>query len=245
VPGAIDLLAPKKVALVASNPATSPTTGWPVGFWWAELTHPYWEFLERGFEVGVYSPDGGELQGDKLSDPRDASGYSADDLISLGFINSPDHRRLVEQSKPIAEIDVDDHDAILFIGGQGPMVTFYDDERVHGVAAAFYDAGKVTCVICHATCLLLKARRADRNLIVEGRTWTGFANSEEDYADEVVGRPIQPFRIEDQAKRLAGTNFIVSSRFKSHCVRDANLITGQQQFSGREAAQLVIDAVGR
>lgn len=245
MPGAIDLLAPKKVALVASNPATSPTTGWPVGFWWAELTHPYWEFLERGFDVGVYSPDGGELQGDKLSDPRDAGGYSADDLISLGFINSPDHLRLVEQSKPIAELDVDDHDAILFIGGQGPMVTFYDDQRVHGVAAAFYDAGKVTCVICHATCLLLKARRADGNLIVEGRTWTGFANSEEDYADEFVGRPIQPFRIEDQAKRLTDTNFIVGSRFKSHCVRDGNLFTGQQQFSGREAAQLVIDAVGR
>jgi putative intracellular protease/amidase len=69
-----------------------------------------------------------------------------------------------------------------------------------------------------------------------------YANSEEDYADEFVGRPIQPFRIEDQAKRLTDTNF---SRFKSHCVRDGNLVTGQQQFSGREAAQLVIDAVGR
>jgi|Tabmets5t2r1_1033131.scaffolds.fasta_scaffold15877_2 hypothetical protein len=35
------------------------------------------------------------------------------------------------------------------------------------------------------------------------------------------------------------------SRFKSPCVRDVNLITGQQQYSGREAAQLVIGAVGR
>jgi putative intracellular protease/amidase len=245
MPGAIDLLAPKKVAMVASNPATSPTTGWPIGFWWAELTHPYWEFAERGFEVGVYSPDGGELQGDGFSDPRDASGYSADDLLSLGFINSPDHRPLVEESRPIAELDVDDHDAVLFIGGQGPMVTFYDDERVHGLAAAFYDAGKVTCVICHATCLLLKARRADGGLIVDGRTWTGFANSEEDYADQYAGRQIQPFRIEDEARKLAGTNFIVGSRFKSHCVRDGNLITGQQQFSGREAAGLVIEALGR
>jgi putative intracellular protease/amidase len=243
--GAIDLLTPKKVAMVASNPATSPTTGWPIGFWWAELTHPYWEFAERGFEVGVYSPDGGELQGDGFSDPRDASGYSADDLLSLGFINSPDHRRLVEESTPIAELDVDDHDAVLFIGGQGPMVTFYEDDRVHGLAAAFYDAGKVTCVICHATCLLLKARRADGGLIVDGRTWTGFANSEEDYADQYAGRQIQPFRIEDEARKLAGTNFIVGSRFKSHCVRDGNLITGQQQFSGREAAELVIEALGR
>jgi putative intracellular protease/amidase len=245
VAGAVDLLAPRRVAIVASNPATSPTTGWPVGFWWAELTHPYWEFAQLGFEVGVYSPDGGPLEGDKLSDPRDKSGYSADDLVSLGFINSPEHRRLVEQSKPIDELDVDGHDAVLLIGGQGPMVTFYEDERVQRLVAAFYDAGKVTGVICHATCVLLKARRADGGRIVDGRTWTGFANSEEDYADEFAGQRIQPFRIEDETRKLENTNFIVGGRFKSHCVRDGNLITGQQQFSGREAAQLVIDAVGR
>jgi len=153
--------------------------------------------------------------------------------------------RLVEESTPIAELDVDRHDAVLFIGGQGPMVTFYDDERVHELAGAFYDAGKITCVICHATCLLLKARRADGSLIVADRTWTGFANSEEDYADEYVGRRIQPFRIEDEAKALPNSNFMVDSRFKSHCVRDGNLITGQQQFSGSEAAELVIEALGR
>jgi putative intracellular protease/amidase len=244
MPGAVDLLAPRKVAIVASNPATSPTTGWPVGFWWAELTHPYWEFVEQGFGVSLYSPDGGALEGDAFSDPRDASGYSADDLLSLGFINSARHHRLIEESRPITELDVDEHDAVLLIGGQGPMVTFYDDERVHALVAAFHDAGKVTCVICHATCVLLKARRADGSLIVEGRTWTGFANSEEDYADEFAGRPIQPFRIEDEARKLAGTNFMVNSRFKPHCVRDGNLITGQQQFSGRQAAQLVIEALG-
>jgi putative intracellular protease/amidase len=120
----------------------------------------------------------------------DDSRYSADDLLSLGFLSSPQHLRLVEQSMPIAELDVADHDAVLFVGGQGPMVTFYDDERVHRLAAAFFDAGKLTCVICHAACLLLKARRADGTLIVAGKTWTGFANSEEDYVDQYVGRTV-------------------------------------------------------
>jgi putative intracellular protease/amidase len=241
---AIDRLSQKRIAVVASNAATSPTTGWSVGFWWSELTHPYWEFAERGYEVAVYSPDGGRLEADSWSDPRDESGYSAEDLISLGFINSPDHMRLVEESRPIAELEVDGCDAVLFIGGQGPMVTFFDDERVHRLAAAFEEAGKFVAVICHATCLLLKARRSDGSLLVDGRTWTGFANSEEDYADEFVGRRIQPFRIEDEAKKLDSSNFIVKSRFKSHAVRDGNLITGQQQYSGREAARLVIEALG-
>jgi putative intracellular protease/amidase len=44
---------PKRVAIVLSNPAISPTTGWPVGFWWSELTHPYFAFTEKGYEVDL------------------------------------------------------------------------------------------------------------------------------------------------------------------------------------------------
>jgi len=169
---------PKRIAIVASNPSVSKQTGWPIGFWWSELTHPYWEFVERGYQVEVFSPAGGRLEPDNWSDPRDESKYSADDLISLGFINSPSHRSLVENSKPISQLKVADFDAVLFVGGQAPMYTYYNDSRVHDLAASVFRAGKVTAVLCHATCLLLKAR-LDGKLLVAGRTWTGFANSEE------------------------------------------------------------------
>ena len=122
--------------------------------------------------------------------------------------------------------------------------TFHRNEVVHAALRAFYEAGKPVAVICHATCALLETRRADGSLLVEGKTWTGFADSEEDYADEFVGQRIQPFRIEEEATKLDGTNFIVSSRFKSHAVRDGLLITGQQQYSGAAAARLVIEALG-
>jgi putative intracellular protease/amidase len=244
VAAAVDLHVPRKVAIVASNSATSPVTGWPVGFWWSELTHPYWEFTGRGYDVTVHSPDGGPLEADSWSDPRDESGYSAEDLISLGFVNSPDHVALIERSRPIAEIDLARTDAVLFIGGQGPMVTFRDDVRVHALASNVLESCKLLGVICHATCLLLETRGADGSLLVDGRTWTGFANSEEHYVDDFVGRRIQPFWIEDEAKKLENTNFTVSGRFKPHAVRDGNLITGQQQYSGRAAARLLIEALG-
>jgi putative intracellular protease/amidase len=235
---------PKRIVIVASNPAVSEQTGWPIGFWWAELSHPFWEFTERGYEVDVASPEGGALRGDPLSDPRDESRYSADDLISLGFINSPEHMKLVEESKPLAAVSVDDHDGVLFVGGAGPMYTFVDNDGVHALIAAFYEAGKATAVICHATCALLKTRLADGRLLVEGKTWTGFANTEEQFADDFVGHQVQPFRIEDEAAKLDDTNFIVSGRFKPYAVRDGNLITGQQQYSGSEAARLMIEALG-
>jgi putative intracellular protease/amidase len=245
--GAVDVLnpeRPKRVLVLASNPAVSEQTGWPIGFWWAELTHPYWEFVGHGYQVDLASPEGGKLEGDRWSDPRDESGYSADDLISLGFINSPAHTKLVNESKPLADLEIADYDALMAIGGQGPMYTFYENDAVHGLLRDFYEARKPTAVICHATCALLKARLSDGRLLVEGGTWTGFANSEEDYADEFVGQRIQPFRIEEEAKKLDDTNFIVASPFKAHAVREGLLITGQQQYSGAAAARLVIEALG-
>src|SRR5215472_3472610 len=98
---------PKRVAIVASNPAVSKQTGWPIGFWWAEPVHPYWEFVETGYQAEIFSPDGGKLEGDKWSDPLDESKYSAEDLLSLGFIHSPDHMNLVEASKPLSALKIE------------------------------------------------------------------------------------------------------------------------------------------
>jgi putative intracellular protease/amidase len=245
---AVDILDPehpKRVLIVVSNSGISEQTGWPIGFWWSELSHPYWALTERGYQVDIASPDGGELVADSWSDPRDESGYSEHDLISLGFINSPKHAKLVQDTPPIDPSSVDRYDAVLFVGGQGPMYTFYGDQRTQAFLVSFYEAGKVTAVVCHATCMLLKARTSDGRLLVEGKTWTGFANSEEQFADEFVGQKIQPFWIEDEAAKLENTNFIVASRFKAHAIRDGNLITGQQQYSAAKAAELIAEALGQ
>ncbi|MEL6186404.1 MAG: type 1 glutamine amidotransferase domain-containing protein [Myxococcota bacterium] len=231
--------------MVASNSATSPVTGWPVGFWWAELTHPYFSFVEAGYEVEIVSPEGGTLSGDGYSDPEDASGYSSDDLISLGFKKSPQHAALLADTAPLSSVDLERFDAVMLAGGQGPMITMYDNPEVHAFVARAYEAKKVVCVICHATCVLLKTQLSTGELLVQGKTWTGFADAEEDFADQAAGTKIQPFRIQSEAQKLEGTNFIVSKPFDRFAVRDGHLITGQQQYSGGAAAQLVIDALGR
>lgn len=237
--------APKRVLMIAANPSTSPVTGWPVGFWWAELTHPYWAFVEAGYEVEIRSPDGGTLEGDGYSDPEHESGYSAADFLSLGFKHSPQHAAQLQDTASIADVDVGRYDAVFLVGGQSPMVTFADNEALHALVARFYEAGKVTAVVCHATCVLLKTRTSDGTLLVEGKTWTGFADSEEAAADAAVGQRIQPFWIEQRAREISGTNFVVGPAFREFVVRDGRLVTGQQQNSGRAAAEQVIEAVGR
>ncbi|MEM9194724.1 MAG: type 1 glutamine amidotransferase domain-containing protein, partial [Myxococcota bacterium] len=179
------------------------------------------------------------------SDPEDESGYSAYDIVSLGFKHSKTHSAMLEDTKSIEGVTADDYDAIMLVGGQGPMYTFIEHEGLHALVAKFYEAGKPTVVICHATCVLLKVRLSNGDLLVKEKTWTGFADSEEKYADEFAGVKIQPFWIEEEARKIEGTNFVVDQRFRPFAVRDGNLITGQQQYSGTEAARLLIEALGR
>lgn len=238
-------IASKRVLMVVANPSTSPVTGWPVGFWWAELTHPWWAFREAGYAVEIRSPAGGALVADAYSDPEDPSGYSAHDVLSLGFKHSPTHVALLADTPSLEGVDPASYDAIFVVGGQSPMITFPEDRRLQQLVVDFHEAGKVTALVCHATTLLLHARRANGDLLVKGRTWTGFADAEEAYADAFVGQRIQPYWIETEARRLEGTNFVVHGMFRPFAVRDGHLITGQQQVSGAEAARLVIEALGR
>jgi len=242
----------KRIAIVIANPALSSTTGWPVGFWWSELTHPYLVFVEHGYEVAVFSPDGGRCQADAMSDPNDPSGYSASDLVSQGFIHTPALVALVEQTRPISELNVTAFDAIVVVGGQAPMFTFEAATELHRKFAAFHEAGKVAAALCHGVAVLAFARNSQGEYIAKGKTVTGFANVEEDFADNAVwsygllprDRHVMPWRIEDRLKAL-GANYVQAGLWRSFAVRDGNLITGQQNFSGQETARLVVEALGR
>jgi putative intracellular protease/amidase len=232
------------ILMLAANPATSPVTGWPIGFWWAELSHAWLEFRHAGYEVTIASPDGGDLMGDLWSDPEHETGYSADDIVSQGFKTAPVTRDLIRGTPALADLDLSRFDALFVVGGQSPMVTMIDDERVHRAFAAVYESGRVAAAVCHGTCILLRTRLADGTLLVAGKTWTGFADSEERYAEAAAGQRIQPFWIETEARAIENTNFITGGLLAEFAVRDGTLVTGQQQRSSAAAARKVIEALG-
>lgn len=250
-PNRVNPGAPKRVAIVIANPAVSTTTGWPVGFWWAELSHPYYVFTEHGYEIELFSPDGGRCEADAMSDPNDASGYSDTDLISQGFIHSPKLRALIDDTRKVADIDVAAFDAIVVAGGQAPMFTFERAVDLQKKFVEFYEAGKVACALCHGTAILAFATLSNGEHLVKGRTVTGFANVEEDFADNAVwsygllprDRHVMPWRIEDRLKAL-GANFVQAGLWRGFAIRDGNLVTGQQNFSGEETARAVVAALG-
>ena len=188
-----------KVLMIASNQSVSKQTGWPIGVWWAELTHPYWVFTEAGYTVDIASLEGGELYFDAFSDPEDASAYAAFDYVSLGFKHDPARMALVKNTLKLSSVNPADYKAIFVCGGQGPMYTMYKNQEIEKFFADFYLTGKPTAAICHGTSILLDTKLPNGKFLVEGKKWTGFASSEEQYADNYVGMRIQPFRIEDEA----------------------------------------------
>ena len=230
----------KHVLMIVANPRVSTTVGGPVGLWASELFHPLSAFEKQGYTVTIASPDGGEIKFDAMSDPRDASQYSASDTLSLEYIeNRADIMERLTATPAIGSLDLDDYDAIMVCGGQAPMFQFPTATGLHALIGDFYRTGKPTAALCHGTAALLYV---DDGTFVAGKTMTGFADSEEDMADNIVGQKVMPFRIEDEA-RAKGANFVSGPAFEPFATSDANLITGQQQNSGAKTAELVIAAL--
>ena len=201
----------------------------------------------------MFSPNGGKCEPDAIRATRGIrAGIHAGDLISMGFIATPKLAGLTESTRKAAEsIDVSSFDAIVVAAGQGPMFTYEHATGLQKKFVEFYEAGKVACALCHGVAILRYATSSSGEALVKGKTVTGFANVEEDYADQAVwsmkllprGTHIMPWRIEDEMKRL-GANYVQGGIWRGFAVRDGNLITGQQNFSGTDTAEMVVRAVG-
>ncbi|MBW1619813.1 MULTISPECIES: type 1 glutamine amidotransferase domain-containing protein [Empedobacter] len=231
----------KRVLCLVSNAA--PLHGMEVGFFAEEMTRPFFDFIHAGYDVDVASPQGGKVVFDGHSNPENPEGAYPNDLISIGFVHHKEFGRWMQNTIAISDVNVNDYDAVCVAGGGAPLITFKDDTKLHQLIADFYEAGKVTCLICHGTSLLLWTRLNNGELLADGKTWTGFADSEEDMINEMFGMTVNDYTIETEARKNPNTNFEVAGALEPFAVRDGLLITAQQQHSSFLASQLVIEAL--
>jgi putative intracellular protease/amidase len=194
--------------------------------------------------VTVASPEGGKVEVDALSDPRDPSKWSADDLISMGFLNTPELVVLLEDTPRLADLELDEFDALVVCGGNAPMFQFRENEDLKRTIAAFYEAEKPTALLCHGVSALIDVQLSDGSYLVEGKTVTGFANVEEDFVDRAVGA--ESHALPDRGRAPQARRQLHPGRPAQGLRRPrrARLITGQQQYSGAKVAQLVVTALG-
>ncbi len=99
--------------------------------------------------------------------------YSAEDLISLGFIHSPRHVALIQNTRPVSEIDVGKFDAIIVAGGQSPMFTLEAAHALHQKFVAFYEASKLAVALCHGVAILRYAKPSNGKYLASGKDGHG------------------------------------------------------------------------
>ena len=123
------------------------------------------------------------------------------------------------------------------------MFQLRDDADLESAIARFYEARKPTAVLCHGTYALLERPPLGRLVPQRG--------PDDDRLHQRRGGLLRRGR---RAPRHAlphrgrgpprGANYIQAGLFNAFAVRDMNLITGQQQYSARSVAELVIQELG-
>ncbi|MFA6083490.1 type 1 glutamine amidotransferase domain-containing protein [Mucilaginibacter sp.] len=201
-----------------------------IGFWLAELTHPYWHLAERGHEIDIASPEGGRAILDPTSDPYSEGSWEKTDLVSKGFLTDQALKDKISNTIKLKDVDLDSYDALHVVGGGGAAVDLYPNEDVKNVLEHFWAAGKFIGTICHGSIAL--ANIPDK---VAGKSATGFSRVEDAQVEALYGLNFIP-NFPQPVMEAAGIKYSNKEPWGQHVVIDGKLISGQNQQSASEYA---------
>jgi putative intracellular protease/amidase len=202
----------------------------PLGFWLAELTHPYWHFSEVGHEIEIASPQGGKPTIDALSDPNDEKSWEKADLVSKGFLSDASLAAKLENTIPLHKVNVSDYDALHVVGGGGPAVDLFPNAELKKLIEDFWAADKFIGTICHGSITLANVPE-----LVKGKHATGFSREEDAQVEALYGLNFIP-NFPQPSMEAAGIIYEHTDPWEAHVVVDGKLITGQNQQSASEYA---------
>ena len=223
-----------KILMVLTSHDQLGDTGLKTGFWLEELAAPYYTFKDAGAEITLASPLGGQPP----LDPKSAEeGFQTE--ATHRFDADADAKTQLAQTVKLSDVSAEDYDAVFYPGGHGPLWDLAEDAQSIRLIEAFYTAGKPVGLVCHAPGVLKHVKDADGRALVNGKTVTGFTNSEE-AAVELT--EIVPFLVEDMLQGN-GAKFSSGEDWAPHVIADGHLITGQNPASSEGAAAKVMAAL--
>ncbi len=223
-----------RVLIVTTSHAVLGRTGYPTGVWLPEVTHPYFELTQAGFEVDLASVAGGRPPIDPYSDPANPNGINRDDIISTGFLQTPAHAAKLASTLKLAEVDASQYRAVVFAGGNGAVFDLRGLPEAERLVRVLWKSGGTIAALCHGTAALLDVKLDDGSYLVAGEKVTGFSNAEEKIAQAQIGAgEYLPFYLETELGKR-GARFESTAPFQPFVTvgRGGRLITGQQNFSG-------------
>ena len=223
---------PLKIVIIVTNIGFYADGKLKTGLWLSELTHLYHAAHEKGYKITIASPQGGNVP----VDPESLK-FSTLDSISKQYWNDPAFKDLLKNSKSLTEVSGQKFDLVYLAGGHGTMYDFPDNTAMQSLISRHYEEGKMVAAICHGVGGLLNVKLSNGNFLIKGKTITGFNWFEESLA----GRKKKvPFNLEAALKERESRYRKAFIPMTSKVVVDANLITGQNPFSSKEMAKVVI-----
>jgi putative intracellular protease/amidase len=221
----------KKVLIVETNVTRYQGTKDPTGLWLGEAAEFVDEMNQAGVAVDYVSPKGGFV-------PLDPRSMKYTDEAIMAVYEDPDfvQRALVNTLSP-DKVNPADYTAIYYTGGHGVMWDFPDDSNLQKLALAIYDQGGYITSVCHGIAGLLNIKDAQGHYLISGKTITGFTHSEEILAGK---QSVVPF-LNQKVAEAHGAKFAKKRFYKEYAVKDGHLLTGQNPFSVRAVAKLLLN----
>ncbi|MEO0698120.1 MAG: type 1 glutamine amidotransferase domain-containing protein, partial [Pseudomonadota bacterium] len=161
-------------------------------------------------------------------------------IVSLGFLESPSTAPKLVSTRSIDEVNHEDYVAIVIAGGVAPMFTFRENKTLQQLIADFYVSGRPTAALCHGVTSLLDVKLPDGSYLVEGKTVTAFSLVEDKAVEASINGKFFDWYVEE-ALIERGAKYTQGGMWADFAVQDGNLITGQQQYSGRTVGRLVAE----
>jgi putative intracellular protease/amidase len=217
-----------KVLIVLTSHDRLGNTGKKTGFWLEEFANPYYILKDAGLDITLASPKGGQPPLDPKSDDP-----ASETEATRRFKSDQEAQAALARTVRLTDVSPDDYDAIFYPGGHGPLWDLSENRDSIRLIETLYAAGKPVAAVCHGPAAFQRAKSPDGSPLVQGKSVTGFSNTEEAAAGLT---DVVPFLVEDMLKEEGG-NYSKAADWQPHAVTDGNLITGQNPASSAETAR--------
>lgn len=220
-----------KILFVLTSHDQLGNTGEKTGFWIEEFASPYYYLVDKGVDVILASPNGGQPPIDPTSDKPENQTES-----TIRFKADKELQEKLSKTHKLSEVSSDDYDAVFYPGGHGPLWDLAESETSAKLIESFYNSNKPVSFVCHAPAALKHVKNTDGEPLVKGKKVTGFTNTEEEL---VKLTDVVPFLVEDMLKENGGI-YSKKGDFEEYAIEDGLLITGQNPASSEKVAEMLL-----
>ena len=223
-----------KILIVLTSHNKLGDTGHDTGFWLEEFATPYYIFKDANVDLTLASPEGGQPPLDPKSDAPDFQTESTE-----RFKGDSDAQAALANTLKLSDVSPEEFDAVFYPGGHGPLWDLAEDRNSIALIEDMYASGKPVAAVCHAPAVLRHTRASDGSPLIQGKSVTGFSNSEE---EAVQLSNVVPFLLEDELS-AKGAKYTKLDDWQDYAITDGNLITGQNPASSGSVAKAVLEAL--